>query len=82
MSASAAAGNPKTIAVNITHTHAFSDGLSAGEWEQLSRALPPGYLPRVVRAEGLALDYIASHRDVWLTRRIDIARHWAATHPA
>jgi Xaa-Pro aminopeptidase len=51
--------DPKTIAVNISHTHAFSDGLSAGEWEQLARALPPGYLPRVVRTEGLALDYQA-----------------------
>ncbi|HEY3279063.1 MAG TPA: M24 family metallopeptidase [Gemmatimonadales bacterium] len=51
--------DPKTIAVNISQTHAFSDGLSAGEWEQLSRALPPGYLPRVVRAEALALDYQA-----------------------
>jgi Xaa-Pro aminopeptidase len=51
--------DPRTIAVNISHTHAFSDGLSAGEWEQLSRTLPRGYLPRVVRAEGLALDYIA-----------------------
>ena len=49
--------DPKTIAVDISHTHAFADGLSAGEWEQLSRSLPPGYLPRVVRAEGLALDY-------------------------
>jgi len=49
--------DPKTIAVDISHTHAFSDGLSAGEWEQLSRALPPGYLSRVMRAEGLALDY-------------------------
>ncbi len=51
--------DPAVIAVNISHTHAFSDGLSAGEWEQLARTLPPGYLPRVVRAEGLALDYIA-----------------------
>ena len=49
--------DPKTIAVNISHTHAFSDGLSAGEWEQLSRALPPGYLARVQRAERLPLDY-------------------------
>jgi len=49
--------DPKTIAVDISHTHAFSDGLSAGEWEQLSRALPPGYLARVVRAERLPLDY-------------------------
>jgi len=36
------------------------------------------------RAAGLerALDYIAGHQDVWFTRRIDIARHWIATHPA
>jgi Xaa-Pro aminopeptidase len=51
--------DPRTIAVNISHTHAFSDGLSAGEWEQLARTLPSGYLARVVRANGLALDYIA-----------------------
>jgi len=49
--------DPKTIAVDISHTHAFSDGLSAGEWEQLSGALPQGYQSRVVRAERLALDY-------------------------
>ena len=36
------------------------------------------------RAAGLerVLDYIASHKDVWVTRRIDIAKHWVATHPA
>jgi Xaa-Pro aminopeptidase len=51
--------NPKSIAVNISHTHAFSDGLSAGEWEQLSQALAPEYRSRIVRAEGLALDYQA-----------------------
>lgn len=49
--------DPKTIAVDISQTHAFSDGLSAGEWEQLSHALPEGYQSRVVRAERLALDY-------------------------
>ncbi|MGH7606654.1 MAG: M24 family metallopeptidase [Gemmatimonadales bacterium] len=51
--------NPRTIAVNISHTHAFADGLSAGEWERLQQALPPEYRARVVRAEGLALDYQA-----------------------
>ncbi len=51
--------DPATIAVNISETHAFSDGLSAGEWEQLQGALGPKYLPRVVRREGLALDFIA-----------------------
>jgi len=51
--------DPKTVAVNISHTHAFSDGLSAGEWEQLQETLGPEYLRRIVRAERLALDYIA-----------------------
>ena len=28
------------------------------------------------------LDHIAQHPDVWVCRRIDIARHWAEQHPA
>jgi peptidoglycan/xylan/chitin deacetylase (PgdA/CDA1 family) len=27
------------------------------------------------------LDYVAQHDDVWVCRRVDIARHWQATHP-
>jgi putative urate catabolism protein len=36
------------------------------------------------RAAGLerALDYVAKHNGVWFTRRLDIAKHWVATHPA
>ncbi|MBL8700006.1 MAG: allantoinase PuuE [Alphaproteobacteria bacterium] len=35
------------------------------------------------RAAGLQrfLDYVTRHPGVWITRRIDIARHWIATHP-
>jgi hypothetical protein len=50
--------DPRTIAVNISAVHAFSDGLSAGEWEALQQALPAKYRQRVVRRERLALDYI------------------------
>ena len=28
------------------------------------------------------LDYVAGHERVWICRRIDIARHWIAQHPA
>jgi peptidoglycan/xylan/chitin deacetylase (PgdA/CDA1 family) len=28
------------------------------------------------------LDHISRHTGVWVTRRVDIARHWIATHPA
>ncbi len=48
---------PKNIALNISQTHAFSDGLSAGEWEQLAAALGP-WTNRIVRAEELPLEYI------------------------
>jgi peptidoglycan/xylan/chitin deacetylase (PgdA/CDA1 family) len=36
------------------------------------------------RAAGLErmLDYMAGHPDVWFARRLDIARHWIATHLA
>jgi len=49
--------DPQTIAVDISHTHAFSDGLSAGEWEQLEAVLPERYRSRIVRAESLPLEY-------------------------
>ena len=28
------------------------------------------------------LDHVSRHDNVWITRRIDIARHWIATHPS
>ncbi|NMY93145.1 allantoinase PuuE [Pseudomonas oryzihabitans] len=36
------------------------------------------------RAASLArfLDYVSTFPDVWVTRRIDIARHWHSVHPA
>ena len=36
------------------------------------------------RASGLAkfLDYVKSKPDVWVCKRIDMARHWLAHHPA
>ena len=50
--------DPATIAVNISHTHNFSDGLAAGEWEQLRDALGPEYRDRVVRRDLLPLQLI------------------------
>jgi putative urate catabolism protein len=38
---------------------------------------------RPARAAALArfLDYVQTHQHVWITRRIDIARHWQMVHP-
>ena len=53
--------NPDAIAVNIDEHWAFADGLGAGEWEALQRALGPGFLPKVKRVPLLAVEFIA-HR--------------------
>jgi OHCU decarboxylase len=37
----------------------------------------PGKIAGLIRF----LDYAQRHQDIWFARRIDIARHWAATHP-
>jgi putative urate catabolism protein len=37
--------------------------------------------PGRFRAFQRFLDHVARHDGVWITRRIDIARHWRATHP-
>ena len=49
---------PASIAINVSHTHAFADGLSSGEREKLEATLGPEYLKRIVRAENLALEYV------------------------
>ena len=40
-------------------------------------------LGRPGRMRGLQrfLDHVEKHDRVWVSRRIDIARHWTATHP-
>jgi putative urate catabolism protein len=40
-----------------------------------------GHPARAV-ALGRLLDYIKGHSGAWVTRRIDIARHWLAEHPS
>jgi putative urate catabolism protein len=51
--------------------------------KMLSVGLHCRIVGRPGRAAALArfLDYVQSHRDVWLCRRVDIARHWHARHP-
>jgi hypothetical protein len=51
---------PKVIGVNISRTHAFSDGLTAGEHEGMSQALGTKWTARFKRAEELPLEFIAA----------------------
>ncbi|MGC9419324.1 MAG: allantoinase PuuE [Rhodovulum sp.] len=55
----------------------------AGAPKMMSVGLHCRLVGRPGRAQALKrfLDYVAQHDDVWVARRIDIARHWAETHP-
>ncbi|MFG1349979.1 allantoinase PuuE [Xanthobacter autotrophicus] len=59
----------------------YAEGESAPK--MMSVGLHPRLAGRPGRAQALArfLDYIAGHEKVWVARRVDIARHWIATHP-
>lgn len=50
---------PKSIAVNVSRTFAFADGLSAGERDGLYEALGPTWTGRIHPAERLAIDLLA-----------------------
>lgn len=50
---------PATIGVNISHDHAFGDGLSANEYQHLRDALGAEWMARVVRAEALPVEYLS-----------------------
>ena len=61
----------------------YAEGL-AGSPKMMSVGLHCRLVGRPGRAAALArfLDYVQQHEKAWVTRRIDIARHWRAQHPA
>ena len=52
--------DPKSIAIDVSRTFAFSDGLSAGELEGMSAALGRKWTRRFTPADALPLELIAS----------------------
>ena len=55
----------------------------AGQPKMMSIGLHSRLVGRPGRAAALArfLDHVSAHERVWVTRRIDIARHWRRVHP-
>lgn len=53
---------PKRIAVNTSRTFAFADGLSSGERDGMLQALGKSWESKIVPAEALAVDMIASRQ--------------------
>ncbi|KAL8279624.1 hypothetical protein RQP46_007937 [Phenoliferia psychrophenolica] len=51
---------PKSIALNISPTEKFADGLHAGEYETLSSSLGPSWASKFVRRPMLAIEYVST----------------------
>ena len=51
---------PDSIHVNISRTFAFSDGLTAGEWQGMREALGEPWVSRLTSTDGMALDLITT----------------------
>ncbi len=60
----------------------YAEG-TAGAPKMLSVGLHCRIVGRPARTAALErfLDHVQSHDDVWVARRIEIARHWRAVHP-
>lgn len=68
-------------AFDVLYAEGDPAGLNAPK--MLSIGLHCRITGRPARFAALArfLDHVQRHEDVWIARRIDIARHWLATHP-
>ncbi len=68
-------------AFDVLHAEGDPRGLDAPK--MMSVGLHCRVVGHPARAAALArfLDYVRGHEDVWIARRIDIARHWLARHP-
>jgi hypothetical protein len=51
---------PKSIAIDVSRTFAFADGLSSGERDGMQAALGKAWTAKMVNADALAIDLIAS----------------------
>jgi allantoinase len=68
-------------AFDVLYAEGDPNGLN--QPKMLSIGLHCRLVGRPARAAALArfLDYVQTHQHVWITRRIDIARHWQLVHP-
>ena len=80
LSASSRAERGETL--DLGEGYAFAGDLAA-DFEGVALWMPPGVEPDPARIAALArfIEYVKGHEKVWCARRVDIARHWHATHP-
>jgi len=69
-------------AFDILYREGDPDGLDAPKMLSIGLHCRLAGRPARIAALERFLDHVLQHPQVWICRRIDIARHWMATHPA
>lgn len=69
-------------AFDVLYREGDPDGLDAPKMLSIGLHCRLAGRPARVAALERFLDYVLAHDRVWICRRVDIARHWIATHPA
>src|SRR5262249_17344983 len=59
----------------------YGDGVEQPKMISVGRHMRLAGRPGRAAALARFLDYVRTHDRVWICRRVDIARHWIATHP-
>ena len=59
----------------------YAEGATAPKMMSVGPAPAPRRSARARRGLARFLDHVQKHEGVWICRRVDIARHWIATHP-
>jgi len=68
-------------AFNVLYAEGDPAGLDAPKMLSIGLHCRIAGRPGRVAALARFLEHLRNHNDVWIARRIDIARHWIATHP-
>ncbi|MBK6322426.1 allantoinase PuuE [Candidatus Aalborgicola defluviihabitans] len=66
---------------DVLYAEGDADGLNAPKMMSIGMHCRLLGRPGRITALQRFLDHIGRHNDVWVCRRVDIARHWKATHP-
>ena len=68
-------------AFDVLYREGDPDGLDAPKMLSVGMHARLAGRPARIAALERFLDYVLAHERVWICRRVDIARHWIATHP-
>jgi len=74
-------GNRFCESLKDTFTCLYEEGLTAPKMMSIGLHCRVVGRPARIRALSQFIDFLLEHEDVWICRRVDLAKHWIQNHP-